>query len=195
MVWFTEKDGRRRKGVIVKCKFCKSTFITRKNTPASYCKPECGYQARQVREPYQCSFCNKTFTRSILKKKNSRHGFFFCSRHCKDSAQRIGGISEIMPPHYGTSTKRDATRYRMLFKEMNGIDRLFCVRCGYDEFETSVDIHHVDFNCLNNMKENLMSLCTCCHRALHLREWKIEELGALVYSGKHLVCNQKTAGS
>ena len=89
---------------------------------------------------------------------------------CKDEAQKIGGIKEIMPPHYGTAEKET---YRELFQQSEFI----CRRCGYNEFVGCVDIHHIDENHKNNEKANLMPLCATCHKALHWKLWKLEELG------------------
>jgi hypothetical protein len=75
-----------------------------------------------------------------------------------------------MPPHYGTGTGKDT--YRRQFS-----DRKFrCRRCGYSEFKSGVDVHHIDADDTNNRKENLLLLCACCHRALHCGLWALEEI-------------------
>ena len=166
---FISKDGRKRRGVFVECAECKKTFATRVDQPAKYCCRDCSYKARQVRDQCKCAGCGKNFTRRPSKKK-SKSGLFFCTRKCKDKSQRIGGIREIMPPHYGTAKPENS--YRKLFEE----HELYCRRCGYNEFPCSVDIHHKDRNRGNGKKKNLLPLCKCCHQGLHAGLWQLSEL-------------------
>lgn len=63
-----------------------------------------------------------------------------------------------------------------------------CMRCGYSEFESSLDIHHKKennnkkwkrqyYSTLKNINFNkLLILCSNCHKALHHRKWKIEDI-------------------
>src|SRR5688572_19537381 len=50
-----------------------------------------------------CAFCNTAFYKNRSRQLKSRSGLFFCCRQHKDLAQRIGGIKEIQPDHYGNS--------------------------------------------------------------------------------------------
>src|SRR5438445_223750 len=77
-----------------------------------------------------CALCNKPFYLSFSKIKNSKSGLHFCSRAHKDQAQRIGGIQEIMPPHYGTALKQDCRVYRTIAKAHHSQQ---CIECGYNE--------------------------------------------------------------
>lgn len=156
------------------CKCCKVEFEASakevKRGNAKYCSKKCFHQSRKgkkVKEPNcVCRFCSASFYRSASKQKRSKSGMNFCNRLCKESAQKLGGITEIMPPHYGS---RKITDYRELFE-----NREFkCVRCSYSEFSSCVEIHHIDEDRTNNKKENLLPLCACCHRALHLKLWKL----------------------
>lgn len=153
---FIDTDGKKRNGIKKKCQSCKQEFITRIDKPSKCCSVKCRYEIRKNKITLTCSTCEKTFQRKPSAKKNSKSGFYFCSRKCKDEAQKIGGI--ITLPHYG-----DGKNYRSLFKE----EELVCNRCGYNEFISSVDIHHIDHNRENNKKENLIPLCSNCHRAYH----------------------------
>lgn len=164
---FTDSYGTKRKGVKKKCRACDKSFLTRLDQPANFCSRICMGKHQRKRVSVECAICKVEVERTLSKLKNSKSGFFFCSQSCKNKAQRLGGIKEIMPPHYGT-----ANNYRQLFEE----NEFVCVRCGYDEFTCSVEIHHIDENNKNNSKRNLMPLCSCCHRALHNGLWKIEEL-------------------
>lgn len=167
-----ESDGKRRRAVEKTCRLCGSRFLDRAVTkkPKQYCTSECRRKDRTTSETITCANCRKAFAMKPSRRKSSRSGFHFCSRKCKDEAQRIGGVPAIMPPHYGTGTGKDV--YRRQFIE----EDLVCRRCGYAEFVVGVDIHHIDGNDKNNEKVNLIPLCACCHRALHSRLWSLDDL-------------------
>lgn len=152
--------------MIKTCKYCKNEFITRRSV-TKYCNVDCANKSKivPVISNAFCAQCDKPIYRSLSSLKGSKSGLYFCSKACKCEAQRIGGIKEIMPPHYGTTT----TDYRSLFKT----EELICARCNYDEFDCSVEIHHIDKDRKNNSRENLIPLCACCHKALHSKRWKL----------------------
>jgi hypothetical protein len=54
-----------------------------------------------------------------------------------------------------------------------------CMRCGYSEFKECLDLHHIIPRFLGGSDSinNLLILCACCHRSLHLAKWHISELG------------------
>ena len=110
-----------------------------------------------------CAFCKEEFSRPPSKMNRSKSGLNFCSRECKDKAQRIGGIKAIHPAHYGT-TKAD---YRSIVERDGGIEK--CERCDYDEFPEILEIHHKDRDRTNNERENLEVLCPNCHAIDHLK--------------------------
>jgi len=170
--------GKKRKAVKRLCQNCDNEFLFPerfvKEGRGKYCSRACIGESRKTEVTLECAKCEKSFERRKSKIKNSSSGLFFCSRECKDSAQKLGakGITAIMPPHYGTA-KTGNQKYRRLFESHEFV----CRRCGYDEFESSVDIHHIDENRLNDDKNNLMPLCKCCHQALHDGYWKLKEEG------------------
>lgn len=164
---FIDSYGSNRKGKKVNCKNCGKNFITRINQPAIYCSRECSWKNKQKRITLKCENCQKLFERKKSSTSKSKHKINFCSINCKNIAQSIGGIKEIMPPHYGTSKKRSPKVYRNFYKRTKNLENLFCLRCGYKEFECGIDIHHKDGNSCNNSIENLIPLCAPCHRAYH----------------------------
>lgn len=178
-------DGKKRKATRVVCENCTKETLQRttNRSAARFCSQKCGseYQSRTKSVDVACKWCEKAFRRKQSSLLNSKSGFYFCSRTCKDEAQKLGGIKEIQPPHFGTRTRpkprkrknNNHNTHRKLFTESEFV----CIRCGYKEFTGSVDIHHKDFNHLNNDKSNLLPLCANCHRALHYGKWKIEDLG------------------
>jgi hypothetical protein len=104
----------------------------------------------------ECSNCGVHFYKNESKKKSSKSGLFFCSRACKDQAQRIGGIKEIMPDHYGTGRCYRSICWANHDKE--------CVVCGEKRI---VAVHHYDENHDNNDPKNLIPLCPTHHCYVH----------------------------
>lgn len=109
-----------------------------------------------------CAFCKKDFYISPSKFKNSRSGLYFCCRKHKDLAQRIGGIEQIQPPHYGTSKRRIDYRYIAFEKKPK-----ICEVCSYSTYTEILQVHHRDYNRENNTIENLQILCPNCHMTHH----------------------------
>ena len=95
------QNGHKRKGKLVHCKVCNKIFPTRLGVKQTFCSIECVNTYRSnLRTEFECRWCNKKFFRRPSTKNNSRSGMSFCGRKCKEEAQRLGGIKEIMPVHY-----------------------------------------------------------------------------------------------
>lgn len=108
-----------------------------------------------------CEKCGTPFYKRPAHFANSKSGHRFCSRACKDQAQRIGGIAGIQPPHYGTETSKS---YRDI--AFRALDRR-CIGCGYDTHPDVLEVHHRDRNRSNNATANLAVLCPTCHTEVH----------------------------
>lgn len=153
------------------CKECNNEFeAIEKEVKRGYgffCSIECSakYNGRNRIKPIpnvQCAQCGKSFYRNTSKKKNSKSGLYFCCRKHKDLGQRLGGFSELHPPHYGTSTGVHDYRNRAIKKYGN-----ICNRCGYDKNIAAIVVHHKDRNRANTLIENLEVLCANCHAIEH----------------------------
>ena len=168
-LYVIESCGKRRRAVKAICQQCNEEFLHRKGLYNKFCGKDCRDWSRRHRIIVECAWCKKDVEKKVSQLYNSKSRLYFCDRKCKDEAQRIGGIKEIMPPHYGTAPEK----YRLLFTD----EELVCKRCGYNEFLSCVDVHHIDKNRDNNCKEtNLIALCSNCHRSLHFGFWKIKEI-------------------
>ncbi len=113
----------------------------------------------------KCALCGLDFYLNTSKQNASKSGLYFCCRDHKDAAQRIGGIKEIMPPHYGTGSPIHTYR-RTVF----AIKQKICERCSYDENEAAIIVHHKDRNRMNDNINNLEVLCCNCHAIEHWGE-------------------------
>jgi len=147
------------------CLYCGTLFetTTRETNRGNgkYCSLSCSARNRKSSPKIpntKCAKCSKEFYRNKSKKGSSKSGLFFCNRKCKDEAQKIGGLKQIMPSHYGTSTCYRTLCFKHHKKE--------CVVCGEDKI---VAVHHYDHNHNNNNIENLIPLCPTHHQYMHSR--------------------------
>lgn len=151
---------------------CAKPFVTtttsqkrRRQTEGRFCSQRCSSLAwhRTLPPPtpnLTCAQCDTPFYRSVGRHKHSKSGIRFCSRVCKDIAQRVGGNLDIHPPHY----KDGSTAYRARGMHAHGAR---CARCGYDEFAAVLEVHHRDEDRKNGSTDNLVVLCANCHTAVH----------------------------
>ena len=170
----TVKCGSRmRKAVEVICENCEKQFlkseIATKETNRHFCSQEC-YRAKVQAKHMEliCDQCGEPFNWRV-RNKSSKSGLRFCSRKCKDQAQRIGGL--VIPSHYGTTEfKYREIAFRNYPKK--------CEMCDYDTYEQGLEVHHLDGDRQNNDKCNLMVLCGTCHRLV--------TFGVLVFQGRQV---------
>lgn len=171
---YVVESGVRRRAEWRNCEHCSKSFLERlgKARPRVYCSVECRGKGMSNKIDVVCAACSKAFKVTASRREASKSGLLFCSRACKDATQKIGGIEEVLPSHYGTGG-RNADVYRRIYKEAFDVPTLKCERCGYCEFECGVDIHHVDGDEMNNKPSNLRAYCSPCHRALHKGLWSM----------------------
>lgn len=100
-------DGRKLKLYPKECDYCKNIFYVPRYllSKRKYCSRSCkcsgSCKNKKSEETKECSYCGKTFS---TIRTNSKYGFIFCSRECKDNAQSISGgekFSCMRPLHYG----------------------------------------------------------------------------------------------
>ncbi len=146
------------------CKQCGKSFEAslkeHKRGNAKFCSRACSYafrssQPKKPKEPNcECAHCGTKFWKKPSRK--SKSGLYFCKRECKDEAQRIGGLEEIMPSHYGTGDFYRSICWRHHEKK--------CIICGESKI---VAVHHYDHNHGNNEPSNLIPLCPTHHCYVH----------------------------
>jgi len=171
-VWFQvntvrmkDKYGRVRDHFELKCDSCGDIFFKVAKdvkTEKHFCSVVCSgkYKSDINNVSLTCACCGKTFERSKGRLKGSRHGLYFCSRKCKDTAQSLDfdGCEEMQPPHYGLG--KGINTYRDKAHNYYGLK---CEICGYDECVRVLQVHHIDGNRENNAIENLIVLCPNHH--------------------------------
>jgi 5-methylcytosine-specific restriction endonuclease McrA len=140
-------------------------YITRGQ--GKFCSQSCSssYAAKRKSEARKdnciCSYCSKTFYKAPSKIKNKSNTHYCCREH-KDKAQRLGGVKEIQPNHYGTGSGAHSYRikaFRILENQ--------CNRCGWKQYKSILVVHHKDRNRRNNSIDNLEILCPNCHSIEH----------------------------
>lgn len=117
-----------------------------------------------------CPVCKKEFkTKKDFKKEKTT-----CSKACSNTHFRSGENNPNWTPFEEKTEKaqKSYSGYRKLFNKTE----LFCHRCGYKEFDCSVQIHHIDENRKNNDKSNLIPLCANCHMSFHANKWNLEDI-------------------
>lgn len=169
--YYILESGIKRKAEKHFCEQCGKEFLRRKNAnhPKKYCSKKCCKMIRKNRVIVKCSNCGKDIEKTASKLKNSKHGYHFCGRKCKEKAQSLkGNCPEIRPDHYGTSEGREA--YKNLIKNS---DHPVCEGCG-EEKTYLLQVHHKDKDRTNNKMENFEVVCANCHikRHLYLKDGK-----------------------
>jgi hypothetical protein len=154
-------DGMRRRLFVKKCAECRKRYYVPKHVfeKSKACSLKCiGKIAKRRQVKLVCSTCKKKFNRQRARLKNSRSGYYFCGRICKEVAQSLGGIEAIQPDHYGSGRKYRNRALKLLGKK--------CSKCGYDTHVKMLDVHHRDSDRSNNVIKNLVVLCVWCHALL-----------------------------
>lgn len=134
-----------------------------KDNSNNFCSQKCwrDFQAKDCSVELNCNFCNKLFQKRKSHLQNSKSGLYFCSKSCKDKAQRLdSGFPQIHPAHYGNGI--DSYR-EIAFRIYDKI----CSSCGYNKHPEVLEVHHKDRNRENNNSSNLEVLCPTCHREEH----------------------------
>jgi hypothetical protein len=157
------------KTIIKQCEVCGISFEVRlsevKRGNGRLCSRKCvgKKKANAPKKPpnVKCAYCEVEFYKAAYTRAQSKSGLYFCCREHKDAAQRIGGVEEIQPAHYGTGQRVD---YRSKALREYGEQ---CQRCGYNLFPEVLQAHHKDRNRQNNALENLEVLCPTCHMEEH----------------------------
>lgn len=163
-------------GKIIKtCDQCGKKYEVSKhrNELSRFCSRKCKDKSligkkRRVDIIKECLICGKEFkTHNCWIKRHNNTGGRYCSLKCASirNAQLHFGENH---PHWngGTSFKPYTYDFNHKMKEKIRKRDNFCCRiCGKSEKELgyTLHIHHIDYNKLNSIDSNLISLCRVCH--------------------------------
>ena len=156
----------------LKCACCSKEYHVpkyRENT-SKYCSRDCQNHSQYESIKKICKNCNKEFFVS-----NSRANRKFCSYECSDftkntQIQRRREVRRLVTVKRGSSTGSTLRKYVFSLKEKQ------CEICGYNEYDFCLDIHHIDNNPINNEILNLAVLCCMCHKKLHKKIIKYNQV-------------------
>jgi ribosomal protein S27AE len=156
-------DGKRRTLYLHKCIRCSGEFYAPKHINRKYCGKDCSREAnKEIRVVIVCDLCGIDFFRSKSSLKKSKTDLHFCSRECKDTAQRIENYASVLRP---SNHKDGRSSYRAIaFRHYPAK----CNRCEYDKHVGILRVHHRNRNRTNNDPSNLEILCPNCHEVEHL---------------------------
>jgi hypothetical protein len=166
------QNGRRRRAIRCICDNCGKSFLKSKTQVKNkleeekyFCSNKCQGLYSRKRILIKCDKCGNKFELKKSQLKASKSELHFCSRKCKDEAQRTEN-SILKIKHYTNgSSIYQAIAYRNYGK--------ICSNCGYDEFEEGLEVHHIDGNRNNNDLDNLIVLCGRCHNLITYKKFKI----------------------
>lgn len=173
-----DKGTRKRKLFKRLCEVCNAVMWIPAHVDKKYCSIACRGKSRSNAKEYTCAQCNKVFMRNESRAKISKSGYMFCSRKCKDTAQRIGGIKEIHPRHYLQSNGKSS--YQTYAKREHGNKCMVCGNAGiWNDKPLTLDVHHIDGNRDNNTLSNLQVICPNCHRQEEMVKWGAGDNGSI----------------
>ena len=163
-----------------RCGSCASRIFTQKKwnkipKKKKYCV-DCGKEISK--HSIRCQKCSWLYNGKKLKGKNNpmygkigELNHFYGRCHSKESIRKIsigkggtgipGELSEYGPEF--DSALKEQIRFRDSYK---------CQECGCTQIENGrgLDIHHIDYDKMNNKPINLISLCRHCHGLTNSRK-------------------------
>ena len=115
-----------------------------------------------------CSICGKTFL--AVSRGKGRYATY-CSKDCKNKAQSnmMSGAGNVKYKN-GITSVRETNEVKRAFyriKQLVKKREQACVLCGATEH---LEHHHVDLNPSNNTLDNVVRICTECHKECHRQE-------------------------
>lgn len=154
----TEYDGKMRTLYEHTCAACNGKFWAPKHAKMKTCSTRCRGLKMRKRVKVECAMCGKGFEVSLSRSRKAGGTARFCSRSCKDKGQRLEGVKEVHPAHYGRAPVSRAHLIRV-----RGHRCECCGRRTWLKKPIAIEIDHIDGDRKNNEHSNLRLLCPNCH--------------------------------
>lgn len=153
---------RQRNGVIKKCLACSKEYYvpSYRAEKSKCCSVECLNKGQYQSITKKCKGCGLDFNVS-----NSRANKKFCNLECKSLTSKNAKERRKESKRLNIINRGHRSKY--FRKDILNRHNYKCDSCGYNEYDFCLDIHHIDYNPLNNDIGNLALLCVMCHRSLH----------------------------
>lgn len=125
-----------------------------------YCSSKCRSIAKKIK--CKCAYCGKELLKTPSEIKRSKHNNVFCNKSCACSYNNSHfRVKENNPNWKGGKVGNKVhivNAYRTYKKE--------CAICGINDPDM-LEVHHIDFDHLNNDIDNLIILCANHHSKVH----------------------------
>lgn len=151
------------------CLGCGAQFTRRPTNPArKYCSWGCFKRSRW--QPVTCSECGKQFDKRIseIRKAEANGHRHMCSRACRNvsTSKLLGGLGEWVPGGKHGPARNRGPEWRAAKAFALKRDGYECQQCGDTN---QLEVHHWEpwFVSFDNSPDNLVTLCSTCHRAKH----------------------------
>lgn len=138
LFYLKQSTGRKRYGVIKNCKYCDRQFLAKigPNDNNVVCSTICSVRRKINQVKINCSWCKKEVLKQASRLKNSKKGFHFCNRICKEEAQKISGLKDFYAEAYKDGSRAYAERAYNHYGYK-------CVDCNVTS-RTFLQVHHKD---------------------------------------------------
>lgn len=169
----------RQSEILVYCEKHQLEFTTRyenvaRSTRKHHICPLCQQENKQKNMVVTtCDYCGEIIAKSPSRIKD----FNFCSRECKDKAQRLESgslFADMRPNHYKDGAYVD---YRNL--ALSTYDSK-CSVCGWKEDVDILEVHHINSDRNDNSTDNLIILCPICHRKLTTHKYELVDRKTII---------------
>jgi len=161
------KNPEGRKLTKGSCSRCGRTIYKRsihfKLHKRNYCSTECQSEDSRKGKSLSCSECGALVYRSPSQLKQSKSGNVFCSRTCATKFHNKNLKIGAKHPNYTNGLGSYRGRALKKYGEQ-------CYLCGYDTYKEVLEVHHIDKDRNNNKLDNLVVLCSNCHKEEHIRQ-------------------------
>lgn len=154
----------------IKCAYCDKEFICEgyraEKFENVFCSRECQGLFNQKRQVVNCFQCGKELV--LCPSQIESYEKKFCSSRCYGDWRSENLAGENCPWWKGGYQSCEGVLYPSVFnnylkRKIRKRDNYTCQECGKQKVSRLLCVHHIDYDKMNNMEDNLISLCGSCH--------------------------------